>query len=250
MRQRVAAAMFAFMSVMPIAGAQLADEQSRREALRHYRAGQELFQSEKFEPAALEFQKAIEYDRLLTLAHYSLGQSYMNLRRYASAIKAYEGCIDAFKTLHGLAQANRFDVEKQRDDEIRELKDTARRLRQGAQPGSILEMRAIQIDSRVDDLERQRTSIEAPFVAPGEVLLALGSAHFRSGDREAAEVEWKAALQSKPKLGEAHNNLAVIYMTSGRYKEAEAEVKAAEKNGFRVNPQFKEDLKKAEAEHR
>ena len=50
-----------------------------------------------------------------------------------------------------------------------------------------------------------------------------------------------------PKFGEAHNNLAVIYMTSGRYKDAEAEVKAAEKAGFRVNPQFKEDLKKAAA---
>jgi tetratricopeptide (TPR) repeat protein len=244
LKSRVAAFVIT-AAVVPPASAQIADEPSRREAIQHYRNGQELFQSEKFEAAAIEFQRAIDKDHLLTLAHYSLGQSFMNLRRYASAIKAYRGCIEAFRTLHGLTQANRIDVEKQRDDEIRELRDTSRRLRQQASPGSILEMRAIQIDSRVDDLERQRGSVEGPFVPPGEVLLALGSALFRSGDRDGAEAEWKAALQSKPKLGEAHNNLAVIYMSSGRLKEAEAEVKAAEKAGFRVNPQFKDDLKKA-----
>jgi tetratricopeptide (TPR) repeat protein len=246
LRKLIVAFVIAVGAARP-SSAQVADEPSRREAIQHYRNGQELFQSEKLEAAAVEFQRAIDKDHLLTLAYYSLGQSFMNLRRYAGAIKAYQDCIAAFRTLHGLTQVNRIDVEKQRDDEIRELRDTARRLRPQASPGSILEMRAIQIESRVDDLERQRTSVEGPFVPPGEVLLALGSAMFRSGNREGAEAEWKAALQSKPKLGEAHNNLAVIYLTSGRYKEAEAEVKAAEKTGFRVNPQFKEDLKKAAA---
>ena len=42
-----------------------------------------------------------------------------------------------------------------------------------------------------------------------------------------------------------HNNLAVVYMQTGRLAEADAEIKAAEKTGFRVNPQLKEDLKKA-----
>jgi Flp pilus assembly protein TadD len=79
------------------------------------------------------------------------------------------------------------------------------------------------------------------------VLLSLGSAHFRNGEPDAAEAEWKAAIEVNPKLGEAHNNLAVIYMTTGRLKEAEAEVKAAEKTGFRVNPQFKDDLKQRAA---
>jgi hypothetical protein len=46
-----------------------------------------------------------------------------------------------------------------------------------------------------------------------------------------------------PKYGEAHNNIAVIYMQTGRLAAAEQEVKLAEKNGFRVNPQFKTDLK-------
>ena len=48
-----------------------------------------------------------------------------------------------------------------------------------------------------------------------------------------------------PKLGEAHNNLAVVLMLTKRYPEATEELKAAEAAGFKVNPQFKEDLKKA-----
>ena len=93
------------------------------------------------------------------------------------------------------------------------------------------------------DLERQKTSMEAGFQAPAEVLLALGSALFRNGDAEAAALQWEAAIVSNPKLGEAHNNLAVVYMQAGRLADAERELKLAEKNGFRVNPQFKDDLK-------
>ena len=48
-----------------------------------------------------------------------------------------------------------------------------------------------------------------------------------------------------PKLGEAHSNLALVFMLTGRYDDAGREIEAAEKHGFHVNPQFKEDLKKA-----
>ena len=60
-----------------------------------------------------------------------------------------------------------------------------------------------------------------------------------------AEHEYKAALQVDPNAAEAHNNLAVVLMLTRRFDEAEAEIKAAEKAGFRVNPQLKEDLRKA-----
>jgi hypothetical protein len=50
-----------------------------------------------------------------------------------------------------------------------------------------------------------------------------------------SETQWKAALDVNSKLGEAHNNLAVIDMQTGRLNEADQEIKLAEKNGFRVN---------------
>ena len=55
-----------------------------------YRAGEELMAGEKFERAAEEFIKAIDEGPLFTLAHYGLGQAYMNLRRYPDAVKAFK----------------------------------------------------------------------------------------------------------------------------------------------------------------
>jgi Flp pilus assembly protein TadD len=219
----------------------IADEPSRQDALRLFREGQQLLASEQFERAADAFSSAIAKDGLLTVAHYGLGQAYMNLERFADAVRAYKGCIDASRVLHGLRQTNQFEVDRQRQDSIRALKETL---------GPNVKMdplKRTQVEQQLRDLENQRTSIDAPFQAPAELLLALGSAYFRNGDREEAEIEWKAAIAVNPKLGQAHNNLAVIYMQSGQFDEAEQELKLAEKSGFRVNPQFKEDLKKKKA---
>jgi tetratricopeptide (TPR) repeat protein len=222
-----------------VAAQQLADAPSRREALDHYRRGRDLLAMERFEAAAEAFTRSIQKDGLLTVAHYQLGQAYMGLQRFPSAIRAYQGSIDAMRTLHGLEQTNRFDVEKRRDEEIRELRVEINQVL------NIDPVKRVRLEQRMHDLENQRTTINGPFRAPAEVLLALGSAHFRNGDRDAAELEWKAAISANPKLGEAHNNLAVILMQSQRYDEAEAEIIAAEKAGFRVNPQFKTDLRNA-----
>ena len=58
-----------------------------------------------------------------------------------------------------------------------------------------------------------------------------------------AEREYKAAITADPKSGEALNNLAVVYMQTGRYKEADDALKSAEKAGFKVHPQLKLEIK-------
>jgi tetratricopeptide (TPR) repeat protein len=236
--QTLLAAIAVASLALPADAQQIATEQNRRDALQFYRVGQEFLSGEQFEKAAEEFSKAVQKDGLLTVAHYGLGQSYMGLRRYASAAKAYGDCLEAFKALHALQQSHRFEVERQRDDEIRELRENSRSQAQAGQ-----NLRATQTEARMRDLERQKSALEAAFTPPAEVLLALGSALFRSGDADRATVQWQAAVEANPKLGEAHNNLAVVYLQTGRVTDAEREMKLAEKNGFRVNPQFKDDLK-------
>jgi Flp pilus assembly protein TadD len=78
---------------------------------------------------------------------------------------------------------------------------------------------------------------------PSYVSLALGSALFRLGRLNDAEREYKAAIVADAKTGEAHSNLAVVYLETGRFDEAEKAVKAAEKAGFKVNPMLKDDIK-------
>jgi Flp pilus assembly protein TadD len=60
-----------------------------------------------------------------------------------------------------------------------------------------------------------------------------------------AEKQWKAAVDANPRIGEAHNNLAALYLMSSQLDDAEKELKLAEKAGYPVNPRLKEDVKKA-----
>ena len=227
------------------AAQQLSDERTRREALVYYRAGQELMSAERFEQAAEQFQKAIDKDPLLTLAHYGLGQAYMALRRYASAVMAFRNCRDAYRMLAGLAHSNNVSVNQQREDEIRELKESIRLFESGkVKSGRGVIPEVVRLEARVRELESMRQRNVDPMKPPAEVSLALGSAHFRNGQLEDAEREWKVAVDVNPKLGEAHNNLAALYAMTGRKKEAEAAIREAEKAGYRVNPQLKEDVRR------
>jgi len=105
---------------------------------------------------------------------------------------------------------------------------------------------AIQMEDRLRQLESMQHKDRAgDSTVPAGVYLALGSAYFRQGHLEDAEREYLATVALDKKLGAAHNNLAVIYLMTGRPDEAEASMKLAEKNGFRVNPALKEDVKLA-----
>jgi tetratricopeptide (TPR) repeat protein len=226
-----------------VAAQVLASESDRKEAIKYYRAGHEFLSAEQWEQAAEAFRKAIDHDPLLTDAHYGLGQSYMGLQRYASAVQAFDGCIEAARTFHGLRQKERVATDRAIDEEIRELRDSVRRVASGqvrvAQPN----IKVTQLEQRIDELERSRSSMGTRFDPPATALLSLGSAHFRNGDRTAAETHWTEAVRVNSNLGEAWNNLAVIYLGSGRKQDAENAVKSAERAGFRVNPRLKDDIR-------
>jgi tetratricopeptide (TPR) repeat protein len=247
MRTLTALLLFLALLAWPAIGAgQIVDDARRQQAIQHYRNGQELMFAEQFEKAAEEFRRAIELDSLLTLAHYGLGQSYMAQKRYASAIQAYLGCREAYRTIFTLQQSRTIQMDRHADEEIRELRDTIQALQRGRikSLAATVDARVAQLESRIRDLERMRGQDTGTFRTPAEVSLALGSAHFRNGDLADAEREWREAVEVNGRLGEAHNNLAVVYMMSGRAGDAERAVRAAEGSGFRVNPQLKADVQR------
>jgi tetratricopeptide (TPR) repeat protein len=219
----------------------LASDTDRREALAHYRAGQEFLSAEAWEKAAVEFERAIKLDALFTDAHFGRGQAYMGLKRYASAIDAFNGCLEAARTLHGLQQKDRVGVDRQINDELRELREQQQRLASLRGGGTLA--RATDMEQRIRELERSRSSVGGVFEPPATVSLSLGSAYFRSGNREAALRHWSDAVKVNPRLGEAWNNLAVLHLGAGEKARAEEAVKNAEKAGFRVNPRLKDDIK-------
>jgi Tfp pilus assembly protein PilF len=106
------------------------------------------------------------------------------------------------------------------------------------------------LQQRITQLEQARDrngSFTLDVSVPYFVPMALGAAYYRSGQFADAEREYKQALAANAASGETHNNLAVLYLTTGRYDEAESEVRAAEKVGFRVNENLKGDIRKKKA---
>lgn len=223
----------------------LADAMKREEAQRHFRAGEKSMQVEAFERAVREFTAAIELDPLLVLAHYNLGQAHMALKQYPEAVQAYQGCRQAIEQLSSLQQGQLMDREREVDDQIHDLQDLIRRVQRERTPDPGNKIMMIEARIRVLEGTRHKGSDRRASV-PAELFLALGSAYFRQGAFDDAEREYRAAVKADSKLGPAHNNLAVIYMLSGRFTESRQAIKKAEQAGFAVNPNLKRDLEARE----
>jgi Tfp pilus assembly protein PilF len=221
----------------------------RTRAIQHLRAGQEAMQAEKWDIAEREFKSAIELDPLLELAHYGLGQTYMATKRYVEAVRAFVASRDAFQRAAADEMVGGLEAERRIEDQIRTLKDQRRALESGRYVTPNLQATLVKIDDQIRQLEMhrgRRRDGSAP-VTPPYISIALGSAYFRTGAFADAEREWRAAVAAQPDLGEAHNNLAVVLMLTGRFDEAEREVQLAEKSGHRVSDAFKADLKARKA---
>lgn len=222
-----------------------APPEKAREAAKRYRAGVESMQSEAYEKAAEEFRAAIAADPDMVLAHYNLGQCRMAQKRYVEAAAAYRNTKDAFTHVGNLSEQDREASERDRQDEIRGLRDNLTLLN-SMRVGSI-ERRTIEIENRIRLLESMKFKGNVRPEMPAEFPLALGSAYFRQEKLQEAKAEYQEATKLNSKLGAAHNNLAVIYLMTGLPAEAETELARAEKSGFPINPRLREDIKKAKA---
>jgi tetratricopeptide (TPR) repeat protein len=230
-----------------VAGARTAaaaDDFQRQEALRHYRAGLDAMQAESWDEAAAQFRMAIKLDPLLTLAHYGLGQTRMAVRAYPEAVTAFTRTIAAHRENDALRMVGDAEVDQRIEDQIRELQDGLRAVEGSAKLRAmgLRDNMVLKLEEQIRALQDNKRRNASAAEVPAEFSLALGSAHFRSGQLQDAEREYQAAIRVNSKMGEAHNNLAVVYLMTGRPAEAEASLQQAEKAGYRVNPQLKKDI--------
>jgi Flp pilus assembly protein TadD len=241
-----AAVPFLVAVLLTSVSAQIVTERNRTDALRHYRTGENALHNEKYAEAEKEFQTAAKLDPLLDLAHYGLGQVYMATKRYHEAVRAYLKCREANATMAAEALQDETAYQRLLDDRILTLEDAKHGYEMGIAKTANTQATILRLDTQIKQLQYQRKrGAERPEGSPAWISIALGSAYFRTGATADAERQYRTALAADPKLGEAHNNLAVVCMLTGRLAEAESEIKAAEKAGFKVNPQLKDDLKKA-----
>lgn len=219
-------------------------DQARGRAMPWYKLGLDDLKAEQWEKAATEFQHALVIDPTFEMAYYALGRAMMPQRKYGEAVGALAKCRDLYTQQAGRLFANQQDAQQYRRDRITEIDDLIRQYQQGPQTPQKLEaVRQLEDNRRrIQDNIQRGTNVSLDVSVPSFVSLALGSAYFRLGRLADAEREYKATIAADPKTGEAHSNLAVVYLQTGRYDEAEKAVKAAEKTGFKVNPMLKEDI--------
>jgi Tfp pilus assembly protein PilF len=229
-------------SAFPAPAGQLS-EREQHAASQHFKRGMESLVAEKYDVAETEFKAAVAIDPLYDAAFYGLGQVYMATKRYPDALQAYLASRDAFKSATAAEVLAGSEADRRLRDQIEALKDNERnlsRLGTGESAQTIID----QIRAQIQQLESRkgRRAGATPPPIPAGLSMAIGSAYFRLNDLPNAEKEYKAALEVNPNFGEAHSNLAVVYLVTGRATEADVEVKAAEKAGFRVNPKLKQDI--------
>jgi tetratricopeptide (TPR) repeat protein len=218
--------------------------QSRGRAMGAYKVGLEDLRAERWEKAAESFQRAIEFDPTFEMAYYALGRATMPQKKYAEAVAALTKCRDLYREQAGKRFSNQQDLQQYRRDQLTEIDEIIRQYQGG--PQSVQTAEALrQLSERRRQMQenlQHGTDVSIEASVPSFVSLALGSAFFRMGRLPDAEREYKATIASDPKTGEAYSNLAVVYLQTGRFEDADKAVKAAEKTGFKVNPMLKDDI--------
>lgn len=225
---------------------------ARERAKVPYEAGLLQLRAESFEAAVKSFQQAIDLDASFDMAYYMLGRTHMALRNYVAATVALAKCRD----LHQADATRQFTNKSERQrvvrDRIRDVEQLIEDTRRAADDPRNSTLRFTLLEQvrqfeerkrQLQDLERNDT-LQSTNPVPAYVSLALGSAYFRSGKLQEAEQAYLATVAVDPKVGEAHNNLAVVYMETGRFEQAEKAVKAAEKSGLRVQQALKDEIQK------
>jgi tetratricopeptide (TPR) repeat protein len=215
------------------------------QAQQKLKEGQKLMSEDSYEEAAKAFQAAIAVDPLLFMAHYGLGTAHMAKKEYAAAATAFEGARAAFNRRAELYAGRNFQNQAARESRIRLLKERIRNEPEfsGTQAAA-RQMQKQEMEAEVRSLEAGQEN-SGPAQPPPGLFLSLGSAYFRSGRLADAEREYRAAIAAQPKLGEPRSNLAVVLLLTGRPADALAELKAAEKNGFKPPAGLKADIEAA-----
>jgi tetratricopeptide (TPR) repeat protein len=217
----------------------------RERARTQNRLGWEALRSEQYAAAIKSFNAAIEIWPAYEYAHYGLGRAFLASRRYTDAITSLERCKNLYLAQGSRQFTNVQEATRFRQDRVLEIDEQIRLLRSGPQTVTTQDL-ARQYETMKRDLQEninrsQGMTIDA--TVPGWVSLSLGSAYFRSSRLVDAEREYKAAIAADGRLGEAHNNLAVVYLETGRYAEAAASLQAAKKAGVKVNPQLEKAIR-------
>jgi tetratricopeptide (TPR) repeat protein len=230
--------------ISPTYGQSAQSVSDRARAQPAYDRGLQLRSREALEDAAREFASAVRIDPGFDMAFYMLGRTQLDLKDYAAAVAALHRCRELHLAEASRSSDDRREGERLRRERIQEINRFIGELERVAPQTDRIKEQIRQFRERIrqiQDLDRA-DGFRQSLAVPAFVSLSLGSAYFRSGNLADAETAYVEAVTTDPKIGEAYNNLAVVYMETGRYALADQAVASAEETGLRVAPALKQEI--------
>lgn len=224
-------------------------------AQQHDRTGWTRIEAKDFDGAVQAFEAALQIYAEYADALHGLGKAHMALKHYDAAVRALERCRDSYAHVGTQDAEQRLLANRERENQLAILRRRLADLEGPSSPSTSGRAGAPSTSSEVLDLKQQIRTIQGerepgpvtgqPSPVPSFVSLALGSAYFRLDRVADAEREFRAAIAVDPKLGEAHSNLALVCLLTGRAAEAQEHVRIAEEAKFKVNPELKRQIRDA-----
>jgi tetratricopeptide (TPR) repeat protein len=216
----------------------------RDRAREPYVAGLEQMRNEAFDAASRSFAEAINIDPEFDMAHYMLGRVNLAQKNYSAAVQSLVKARDLFAAQNTRNFADRREGQRVRRERLAGIDDLISNLQRATPQTFQIREQIRQLEERkrqLEDLDRDR-DLNPDKQIPAFVSLSLGSALYRAGRIPEAETAYLAAVAADARTGEAHNNLAVVYLETGRYLQARASLRAAEKAGVKVHPALKAEI--------
>jgi tetratricopeptide (TPR) repeat protein len=243
----------AILTIVLLAGVQAPPPRSttsvdEQRAKQHDHEGWKALDGGQADKALSEFQAALQINPEYADALHGLGKANMALQRYPDAVTALERCRQSY--LHGgSADAERRMIETNaRQTQIAKLKQELQRAQLNPDSATGTNTYVANIQQQIHDLESVRdpgSLVSEEGTVPPFISLALGSAYFRVDRLADAERMFRDAVAADPKFGEAHSNLALVCLLTGRAREADEHIRLAEEAKFKVNPELKRRVHEA-----
>lgn len=224
-------------------------------AQQHDRRGWTRVDVKDFAGAVREFEAALQIYADYADALYGLGKARMALKDYDGAARALERSRDSYRRSGTQAAEYRLLANRAKADQLRLLRQRVAALENtsaagmGSAPGGT---ELLDLKQQIRDLQGDRDAgpvTADPRPVPPFISLALGSAYFRLERLTDAERQFREAISVDPRFGEAHSNLALVCLLTGRALEAQSHVQIAEEAKFIVNPELKRQIREALNRH-
>ncbi|HDI59905.1 MAG TPA: tetratricopeptide repeat protein [Desulfobacteraceae bacterium] len=190
-----------------------------------------------------ELRQALAGNPECGTTHYNLAVALMGAQQFDEAEQELYRAIDCSPTLaEAYAQLGGLRLREGDLDACLDWNRRAVKARPGFSEGygniGFVELQRGNVDAAISALEKA-VHFNFRFV---QALTTLANAYLMAGRVEDSIATNLKVVKLQPDFAVAHNNLAIAYLEQGNFAKAEEHMRLAEKNGYAVADQIRQDI--------